>query len=418
MLQAARIDALAALTGLALLFAIMWLVAERRDRRSVAMSAVACGIGLVPRVALGFTDVSLRSYAYLHDLRSDVNLLAAAMVASIVVAALIVVLVPLIARRVPTVPRALAWVAGALVAVVGFGFWLVRPRVQHVHGALNPLVGGLQQAAHVAFDPTRTYAERTMQWMSWYLGPITVGAAIVGAALLVGILVRGRLWFALAGIALLGPSSVIYLWRPNISSDQIWVMRRYLFSALPLLTLLAFGLVAALLRLAPKQLPRAVPVTAALVIAAAGIAYPISTLEPVRNITEQRGDLLAVRDACRVMGKDAAVVLLQSPTGLLYAWAPQTLRGWCNVPVAVIAPTVPDRAALLAQLATKWSHAGRALWVVADLQATVRGVLPSAPIHRTPVVTNPYFLQRSLLRRPSHYVAEPFSLLMAPVPAH
>ena len=51
--------------------------------------------------------------------------------------------------------------------------------------------------------------------------------------------------------------------------------------------------------------------------------------------------------ACRVMGKNAAVVLLQSPTGLLYAWAPQTLRGWCNVPVAVVAPTVPDRAVMV-----------------------------------------------------------------------
>jgi hypothetical protein len=37
-------------------------------------------------------------------------------------------------------------------------------------------------------------------------------------------------------------------------------------------------------------------------------------------------------------------------------------------------------------------------------------------MHRTPVVTNPYFLERSLLRRPSHYVSEPFSLLMARVP--
>ena len=159
------------------------------------------------------------------------------------------------------------------------------------------------------------------------------------------------------------------------------------------------------------------PIAVAVVIGAAGIAYPVSTVEPLRNITEQRGDLLAIRDACRVMGGNAAVVLLQSPTGLLYEWAPQTLRGWCDVPVAVLPPTTPDRAALLAQLAAKWQKAGRSLWVVADLPATVRSVLPAAPIHRTRVVTNPYFLQRSLLRRPSHYVAEPFSLLMAPVRA-
>ena len=255
MLQAARIDALAALTGLAPLFAVVWLVADARDRRSVALSGAALGIGLVPGVVLGFTDVSLRSYGYLHDLRSDVKLLVAAMVASIAVAAVLVIVVPPVARRIRRVPSWVAPVAGAGVGLVGFGLWFLRPRLQHVHGVSNPLVGGLQEAARVAVDPTRTYAERTMTWMSWYLGPLTVAAAIVAAALLVWMLVRGRMLFTLAGIALLGPSSAIYLWRPNISSDQIWVMRRYLFSALPLLTLLAFGLVAALVGLVPRRLP-------------------------------------------------------------------------------------------------------------------------------------------------------------------
>ena len=41
MLQAARIDALAVLTGLAPLFAVVWLVADARDRRSVALSGAA-----------------------------------------------------------------------------------------------------------------------------------------------------------------------------------------------------------------------------------------------------------------------------------------------------------------------------------------------------------------------------------------
>ena len=55
-------------------------------------------------------------------------------------------------------------------------------------------------------------------------------------------------------------------------------MRRYLFSALPLLTLLAFGLVAALAALwCRRRLPRVVPVVAAVVIAAAAVVYPIST---------------------------------------------------------------------------------------------------------------------------------------------
>lgn len=415
MLQAARIDGLVALTGVGLLFAIMWIIAEARDRRLVAASAGACGIGMIPGVVLGFTDVSLRSSQYIHDLHGNVRQLEMAMVGSILLAVIVAAVAVPIARRRPRVPDAVGWVAAALVAAVGFGAWFVRPRVQHMHTVASGLMSGLQQAAHIAVDPRRNYAERTVVWMTWYLGPITVAAAIVGAALLVRELLKGRMVFALAGIALLAPASAAYLWRPNISTDQIFVMRRFLFSALPLFTLLAFGLVAALLRLAPKTIPRFVPVATALVIGAAGVAYPISTVAAVPNITEQRGELLALRDACHTMGSHAAIVLLQSPADLIYEWAPQPLRGWCNVPVAVMPAAVPDRGAELAQLAAQWKAAGRTLWVVAASTDAIHKVLPSAAVHQTPVVVNPYFLQRTLVSRPEHYAPEQFSLAVARV---
>ena len=372
----------------------------------MALSAGACAIGMIPGVVLGFTDVMLRSSQYIHDLHGNVRQLELAMIASIIFAFVLVVVVPPIARRAPRLPDAVGWIAAAFVALVGFGAWFVRPRVQHMHTVASGLMSGLQQAAGVAVDPRRNYAERTVVWMTWYLGPIIVAAAIVGAALLVRELLRGRMVFTLAGIALLAPATAVYLYRPNISTDQIFVMRRFLFSALPLLTLLAFGLVAALLRLAPKSIPRFVPVATALVIGAAGVVYPISTVASVPNITEQRGDLLALKDACRTMGRHAAVVLLQSDASLLFTWAPQALRGWCNVPVAIMPKTLPDRAAELTQLAAQWKAAGRTLWVVADTADAIHRVLPSAATRETPVVVNPYFLQRTLVSRPDHYAAE------------
>jgi hypothetical protein len=417
MLQAARIDGLVPLTGLGLLFAIMWMLADRRGRRSVALCSGACALGLIPGFALGATDVGLRANQYIRDLHGDVKQLGEAMLFSIVVALVVVAVVPPIARRLPRLPRWFEWAAAALVAMIGFGMWFVRPRLQHVKGPPNSLIGGLQQAAGVVVDPRRRYAERSLQWMSWYLGPITVAAAIVAAALLVRLLIRGRMRVALVGIALLAPASVVYLLRPNISTDQIWVMRRYLFSALPLFTLLAFGLVAGLLALRPERIPRVVPVVAALAIGAAGVVYPISTVEPVKNITEQRGDLLALRDACHIMGNHAAIVVLQSPTGLLHQWAPQSLRGWCNAPVGVMAVNVPDRAGVLTRLATQWSAAGRKLWVVADAPETIRAVFPKAAVLGTPLVTNPFLLERTVVRRPRHYMAEQFALEVAPVPA-
>jgi hypothetical protein len=289
--------------------------------------------------------------------------------------------------------------------------------VQHLHTVASGLMSGLQQAAGVTVDPRRNYAERTVSWMSWYQGRVLVAAAIIGAALLVRELLRGRMVFTLAGIALLAPASAVYLYRPNISTDQIFVMRRFLFSALPLITLLGFGLVAALLRYVPKSIPRAVPVVVGVAIGVAGVVYPITTVAAVPNITEQRGDLLALKDGCRTMGDHAAVALLENGTSLLYTWAPQALRGWCNVPVAIIPKALPDRAAVLTKLAAQWKAEGRDLWVVADTTDAIHRLLPTATTTETPVVSNPYFLQRTLVSRPRHYAPEQFSLALARVPS-
>jgi len=325
--------------------------------------------------------------------------------------------VPPIARRVHRVPSAVGWVGAVIVLVAGFGMWFVRPRIQHVRGVPSGLVRGLQQAANVAVDPRRNYNERTMVWMSWYLGRVALAAAIVGAAFLVRDLLRGRRFYTLAGVALLAPASAVYLWKPNISTDQIFVMRRFLFCAFPLLILLAFGLVAALLQYVPKSIPRAVPTAVAVFIAAAAVWYPISVIKAVPNITEQRGDLLTLRSACTTLGNNAAVVVLQSPTSLVNEWAPQPLRGWCDVPVAVMPVGLPDRAGALAELSKQWNAAGRKLWVVADSPETIKSVVPEAKVTTTPVVTNPFLLRRTLLHRPGNYAPEQFSFSLAPIPA-
>ena len=418
LLQAVRIDAIAELLGLPVLFAVTWILADERNRRSIAVSAGACAIGVLPGVVLGFTDLGLRAGRYLHDLRPDVKQLFIAMTLSILVSFVAIAIATLFARSRLRVPRLdlAAWGMAAFVAVVGFGAWWVRPHIQHAHGVSTPLIAGLQEGAHVAIDPTRTYAERSMVWMSWYLGPITVFAAIVGAALLIRSLLRGHSRFALAGLALLGPPSAIYLWKPSAAADQIWVTRRYLISAFPLLTLLAFGVVAALVRWASARVPSALTVVIAVAVSAGMVAYPFSTVVPLRDMTEQRGDVGIIRDACGILGPHAAVVVLASKTGSLAGSVPQTLRGWCGTPVAVMSTKAPDGRAKLERLAAAWAASGSSLWVVGDDPATIKAVLPSVRIQSTPVAVSRFFLERTLVRRPSHYVPTLFSLTLARVP--
>jgi hypothetical protein len=100
----------------------------------------------------------------------------------------------------------------------------------------------------------------------------------------------------------------------------------------------------------------------------------------------------------------------------MYEWAPQPLRGWCNVPVAVMPVDLPDRGAALAKLSTQWNAAGRKLWVVADTPDAIRAVVPAAQVRQTPLVTNPFLLRRTLVFRPRDYSPEQFSLALAQVP--
>ena len=211
-----------------------------------------------------------------------------------------------------------------------------------------------------------------MSWMSWYLGRVVVAAAIVG-----GRAARARRCCAAArcsrsrAIALLAPASAVYLWKPNISTDQIFVMRRFLFSRAPVVDRCSRSGSSPRCCGSCRSRYRA---RCRWSVARRSIACwrrrgtRSRRSRRCRNITEQRGDLLALRRTrARRSASNAAVVVLQSPTGLLYQWAPQPLRGWCNVPVAVHARR---RCPIAAARSRSSRRSGRpraaTLWVVAD----------------------------------------------------
>lgn len=413
-LQGIRIDALAAMLGLPLLFALAWLRSDETDRPSVLRAAGACAAGLVPGLVIGFADVILRSHQYFVDLRGNVKLLVLAMIAL----TLLSIVAAFLSRyfHLASARRTLAAnVLGIGVGIAGFLAWFVRSRIQTTRGAKSDFIGGLQGAAGVKVDPTRTYFEQSMHWMSWYLGPVVVAAGIVGAALLVRTIIRGRRLTGVALVAMLGPASALYLWQAKAVADQVWVMRRYLISALPLLLLLAFGVVVALLRWVPARVPRAVPIAVALLIGVFAIAYPISTTVHIRAMTEQRGDLAVVKDACAKIGARSAVVVLQTTIAIRSNPLPQAIRGWCGVPVASMAGN-PDEKAKLERLATQWQAQGRQLWAVAGNGLTMHDALPDAKAMSTPVASNGFFLEQTLLERPEHYSLQQFSLVLARVP--
>ena len=159
------------------------------------------------------------------------------------------------------------------------------------------------------------------------------------------------------------------------------------------------------------------PRAAAAVLVVAAIAFPLHTDWPVRGETTQLGYLGAVDQLCAALGPDAAVIVLQgAATELLL---PQTLRSYCDVPVAirVFDPESPglDRAGF-ARLGEAWKRDGRTLFVVADNQARIDNVVPGL----TPVAQisafNGLYLREHVVKRPRSFRAQAYTFAVARMP--
>jgi hypothetical protein len=307
-----------------------------------------------------------------------------------------------------------AKIACALVLLFGFGTWFVRPLVQRTRATPNLVVGLIQRLEHQRVDPTRRYFENSVRWISWYIGPITLILGIIGAAFLARALLRGSLRAPpMIASAILGPPALLYIWKPSVTPDQIWASRRFLAAVFPGLILLAFGVMCAVARdrTRPALSERRFAVIGLAVLAA---AFPWYTIRNLSQMTEQRGLMPVITDACHRIGKGAAVVLPETrpKPSVAYLTLPQTLRSFCNMPVVVMVGRPQPR--LLQLLASKWLAKGRRLFVVAEYPQSITRVFPNARLQYTPVGEEPHLLERSLVHRPSNYTSDPFKITATP----
>jgi hypothetical protein len=417
-LEATRIDAIVFLIGVPVVCLVAWLRAGGGDdrRRVTLPSIVAFVAGLVPGMALGLVDLMRHSGEYYADLAGNVRTLCLLTEVSFVVCVIVAVGWRFVSPFVRSWPsRRIAAVAAGLVAVVGFGAWAFRPRLQHLRGSDRAIVG-LQQAEHVAVDATRLYWERSLSWMAWYLGPLTLAVAIIGAALLVRALLLGRMTQVIAPLAVIVPGSALYLYRASAVPDHVWVTRRFLLGAFPLIVLLALGLASAVAAMEVRsnrgRRARAVGRVAAVVVAVGAVAYPIHTLLPVRAMAEEAGYYGVVTDACATVGPRAAVVVVESAsTDQIDDWFPQALRSWCGADVAVSRGAIDARD--LQQLDAQWAQLGRRFFVVSSSRRFLSTLLPDATLTQTRRVVDTRLLAATLTDRPHAYGTQYLQVVLA-----
>jgi hypothetical protein len=404
------------LAGLPVVFALLWVHTRRRDRDALRRGFRYAAVGIATGLLLAAFDMFRWNRSWWSEIDDTVFRIV---VVELLVAAIALGLVVLVRRpRVFAMVKELrpngAIVAGILVAVLGFAAWIIRPNVETTHGGRNEIVANLQRLFQVTVDPTRRYAELTMRWVSWYLGPMTLLLAIIAAALLAVVLVRGeaRLPVQVATVMLV-PATLLFLWRPGVTPDQVWAAGRFLPAVFPAMILLTFGVlyhfaVGSGSEFASQRY------SIAIVIGTVAVAFPFVTIRDVSRMTEQRGLFYAITRTCDTLPSDSAAVVVPEVTSFAYLTIPQTLRGFCNVPVAVMKNPVDPNA--VRELADAWRQEGKQLYVVTEYAQTIRQIFPRARVRSSPRKRNPYRLEQTLTRRPSEYRPESFQLSTALVP--
>ncbi len=382
LLVAVRADGVVFLLGVPILFAVVWLRAKHADRRLLTEGMIGCGEGIGVGLLIAGTDLWLRDREYLATLQP--NLIRVAILGTFITIASIFVVRrhrrrPELVERLRNRRETAAKIACGAVVVLGIGAWFVRPLLQKARGGFDATVALVQRLDHLKIEPTRRYSELSVQWISWYLGPLTLLLGIAGVAALTYLFVRGRLRIQPATIALiLGPPALLSLWWPSTTPDQVWAARRLLPAVLPGVILAAFGLLCVVARnrerpaLAERRF-------AVVVLAVAAVLVPLNTIRNVPQMTEQRGLMPVITDACRKIGPKGAVVMLAEvtrPQSAAYRSDPQTLRSFCKVPVLVMLGR--SNAPNLLTLATQWRAQGRRLVLVSEFPQTILREFPRA----------------------------------------
>jgi hypothetical protein len=336
------------------------------------------------------------------------------------------------------VTRVLAAAAAGSVLLVGVGLagrplWTVTRQSPGDPG--NALVASLQAQQGLPVDGARTYAERSVEWLLWYTGPVTASAALLAAAGLAAVAVhRWRRagpvpnWIVTAWVAL--GSVLLTLYRPGITPDHPWADRRLVPVVLPAVVLAAAAAIAAVVRLVRRRAPvdRAGPTAAGLgsaaviVVAWVAVLLPAAAAtEPLARLRTELGEPAAVGQVCAAFRPDDVVIAVGDAGGGVRAqneWV-QVVRGVCGHPAAALRGSTAQQAAALPRLAGLVAGAGRRLVVLAagEDDAAVSGALRGFGLHPVrAVLRRTYEDQHLLVRRPFGLTRLTIDVWLAPWP--
>lgn len=202
-------------------------------------------IGCVISLTIGLADAYLFGQQYLADQRQElVGLVAGAILSTLLFMASSSTLVHHV-EKFDWAPMRRFIAVILMLGIAGLGVYglTLRPALEEGHGPAAPSVMSLQIRQGLDPEPTKTYSEWTITWLSWYLGPVLLVAGFLGWGYIAREVTTGRSLRFFDPLIVFSAPTLLYLFRPSINPDQIWAMRRFVHITVPGLIVLAFAFV-------------------------------------------------------------------------------------------------------------------------------------------------------------------------------
>ena len=194
-------------------------------------------------------------------------------------------------------------------------------------------VARMQAELGLPIDGGRTYAEHSVDWLAWWIGPIAVTISLVVLAVLAH---RLGTWWAKGGplpawsaaLVVTTGSTLLTLVRPGITPDHPWADRRLLI-ALPLALVLCVAAAWWAAARARERWGSAAGATALVVLLAATAVPTAMATWPHRAERVEAGGLAAAETYCDALEPDDVVLAVDD--WAVNHWT-QVTRGMCGVP--------------------------------------------------------------------------------------
>lgn len=177
-------------------------------------------------------------------------------------------------------------------------------------------------------ETVRNYKHESVNWVVWYMGPITPVLGLIGLAAAGYIVTRRKNMLLLPGLIIVATISFFYLLRPSIAADQIWASRRLLPVIMPGMAVFSIVCLDYIHRQKKTLRFGASGETIAAIMATLMIVPPLFISQPFLTARTLVPQLAQVEDICTSLPNKPAIIW----AGEARNRAVQPVRTICDVP--------------------------------------------------------------------------------------